>query len=162
MRKYDWSKDRVRDAVRQSNCWFDCLEKLGIPKGGCNYRTLKNKINQYGIDVSHFSYEYAKTHNGRHHGRLLRNRTNDEIFSMGSRIKVDNLKKAYIERVLDGDAHCEICGLKTWRNKELTFQIHHIDGNHKNHTKSNLQLLCPNCHSQTDTFSNRKRKSQAD
>ena len=32
-------------------------------------------------------------------------------------------QKAYIERVLDGDAHCEICGLKMWRDKELIFQI---------------------------------------
>ena len=161
MRIYDWNKDRIQDAVQKSNCWFDCLDKLGIPKAGCNYRTLKNKIKQYQIDVSHFSYEYAKTHNGKHHYRRLCNRSNEEIFSIGARIKVDNLKKVYIDRVLRGDAHCEICGLKSWRGKGIVFQIHHIDGNHKNHTISNLQLLCPNCHSQTDTFSNRKRKSQA-
>ena len=161
MRIYDWNKERVEATVRQSNCWFDCLDKLGIPKVGGNYRTLKNKIAQYGIDSSHFSYEYAKTHNGRHHGRRLCNRTDEEIFCPDARIKVDNLKKAYIDRVLCGDAHCELCGLQSWRGQELIFQIHHIDGNHKNHVKSNLQLLCPNCHSQTDTFSNRKRKSQA-
>ena len=51
-------------AVKQANCWFDCLDKLGVPKVGYNYRTLKNKILEYGIDTSHFSYNYAKTHNG--------------------------------------------------------------------------------------------------
>lgn len=161
MRIYDWSQNRVSEAVKQSNCWFDCLDKLGVPKIGGNYRTLKNKVKQYKLDVSHFSYRFAKTHNGKHYGRRLCNRPDEEIFSQGARIKVDNLKKVYIERVLGGDAHCEICGLRSWRNQELVFQIHHIDGNHKNHSKTNLQLLCPNCHSQTDTFSNKKRKSQA-
>lgn len=38
-------------------------------------------------------------------------------------------------------------------------QIHHIDGNHYNNEESNLQLLCPNCHSLTPTFGalNKKR-----
>ena len=161
MRIYDWSKDRVEDAVKRSNCWFDCLDKLGIPKVGGNYRTLQNKVKQYNIDTCHFSYKYAKTHNGKHNYHRLCNRTNEEIFSYGSRIKVDNLKKVYIERFLKGNAHCEQCGVKIWRGQELVFQIHHIDGNHKNHTRPNLILLCPNCHSQTDTYSNRKRKSQA-
>ena len=157
MRVYDWSQSRVEEAVRLSNCWFDCLDKLAVPKVGGNYRTLKNVVAKYGIDTSHFSYNYAKTHNGRHYERRLSNRTDDEIFANGARIKVDNLKKAYIERVLHGKAHCELCGLESWRGKEIIFQIHHIDGNHMNHEKANLQLLCPNCHSQTDTFSNRKR-----
>ena len=158
MRVYDWSQSRVEEAVRLSNCWFDCLDRLGIPKVGGNYRTLKSKVSLYGIDVRLFSYDYARTHNGKHHGRRLCNRSDDEIFSFGARIKTDNLKKIYIERILLGDAHCEICGLRLWQNQELVFQIHHKDGNHKNHILSNLQLLCPNCHSQTDTFSNRKRK----
>jgi len=157
MRKYDWNKDKVDKAVRQSNCWFDCLDKLGVPKVGGNYRTLKNVVTKYGIDTSHFSYDYAKTHNGRHYNHRICNRTDEDIFSKGAKIKVDNLKAAYIARVLNGDAHCEICGLREWRGAELILQIHHKDGNHKNHEKSNLQLLCPNCHSQTDTFSNRKR-----
>ena len=40
-----------------------------------------------------------------------------------------------------------------------TYEIHHIDGNHYNNEESNLQLLCPNCHSLTPTFGalNKKR-----
>jgi hypothetical protein len=73
MRKYDWSKDRVAEAVAEANCWFDCLARFGIPKGGCNYRTLQSKVRQYGIDTSHFNYHYAKTHNGQHYGHSLIN-----------------------------------------------------------------------------------------
>lgn len=54
MKKYDWSKDRVRKAAEKANCWFECLEMLGIPKQGYNYRTLQNKVREYNIDVTHF------------------------------------------------------------------------------------------------------------
>jgi hypothetical protein len=66
MRKYDWSRERVEKAVAEANCWFDCLEKLGVPKIGGNYRTLKGKIAEYGLDASHFDYRLAKTRNGKH------------------------------------------------------------------------------------------------
>lgn len=160
MRKYDWNKEKVAGAVAEANCWFDCLDKLGIPKRGCNYRTLKGKITNYGLDTSHFDYRAAKTNNGRHYKRKLANRTDLEIFRKDAQIKVLNLKKEYIRRIMHGDARCEVCGLREWNGKELVFQIHHLDGDHKNHTLSNLQLLCPNCHSQTENYSNRKRPKE--
>ena len=158
MRKYDWSKDRVAEAVAEANCWFDCLARLGIPKGGCNYRTLQSKVRQYGIDTSHFNYHYAKTHNGQHYGHSLLNKTDDEIFCERPNIKRENIKREYIRRILNGKPHCELCGISNWNGRDLVFQIHHIDGDSSNQKKENLMLLCPNCHSQTDTFSNRKRK----
>ncbi len=155
--KYDWSEERVASAVKKANCWYECLALLGIPKAGCNYRTLKGKVASYGLDTSHFNYDYAHIHNGKHYKRQISNRPDSEIFCENARIKVDNLKKEYIRRVMNGDARCENCGIREWNGKALTFQIHHIDGNHSNHTISNLILLCPNCHSQTENYSNKKR-----
>lgn len=47
---------------------------------------------------------------------------------------------------------CNVCGIKDWMNKTLTLQVDHINGNNKDNRKENLQLICPNCHSQTNTF----------
>jgi hypothetical protein len=48
---------------------------------------------------------------------------------------------------------CDACGLtETWNGKPLNMELDHIDGNSRNHVLDNLQMLCPNCHSQTDTF----------
>jgi len=47
-------------------------------------------------------------------------------------------------------AHCYIS--QEWNGKELKFELDHIDGNRSNHTRNNLEFLCPNCHSQTPTY----------
>ena len=39
-----------------------------------------------------------------------------------------------------------------YNGKPLTLQLDHIDGNPINNNLENLRFLCPNCHSQTDTF----------
>jgi hypothetical protein len=36
--------------------------------------------------------------------------------------------------------------------QRIPLEIHHVDGNPDNETKENLQILCPNCHAQTDTY----------
>jgi len=47
---------------------------------------------------------------------------------------------------------CEICGITEWNGKEIVLEMDHIDGNHKNNVPENLRMICPNCHSQTDTY----------
>ena len=47
---------------------------------------------------------------------------------------------------------------KEWNGKEIRLQVHHKDGDHLNNELENLQLLCPNCHSQTDTYAGKKNK----
>lgn len=47
---------------------------------------------------------------------------------------------------------CEECGIKEYNNKPITLQIDHTDGNSSNNNITNLRLLCPNCHSQTNTY----------
>jgi hypothetical protein len=47
---------------------------------------------------------------------------------------------------------CTVCSIREWNNKPLTMELDHIDGDRTNHKLSNLRLLCPNCHAQTDTY----------
>lgn len=53
---------------------------------------------------------------------------------------------------------CANCPIKAlWQGEKITLELDHIDGNRSNHKLDNLRLLCPNCHSQTFTFRNKKR-----
>lgn len=47
---------------------------------------------------------------------------------------------------------CFECEIKEWNNRPLNMELHHVDGDRTNHRKENLELLCPNCHAQTDTY----------
>lgn len=48
---------------------------------------------------------------------------------------------------------CTECNIGLiWNNKPIKFQLDHINGNRKDETRNNLRMICPNCHSQTDTF----------
>ena len=48
--------------------------------------------------------------------------------------------------------HCEICNISEWNGQPINMELHHIDGNRTNHLLENLQMICPNCHSQTDNY----------
>lgn len=50
---------------------------------------------------------------------------------------------------------CSECGIDSWNEKSITLELDHIDGDNLNNDPTNLRLLCPNCHSQTDTFRGR-------
>ena len=57
---------------------------------------------------------------------------------------------------------CAICTIgPKWNGTELVLQLDHIDGQRENNQISNLRFLCPNCHSQTPTFTGRNNKRPA-
>lgn len=75
-------------------------------------------------------------------------------------VDIDKLKSKDAVRVRlikERGRKCEECKLTEWFSKPITLETEHIDGNNKNNKKNNLKLLCPNCHSYTDTW--RRKKS---
>jgi len=47
---------------------------------------------------------------------------------------------------------CAICGIKEWNSRSISMQLDHINGCSHDHRLENLRMICPNCHSQTDTW----------
>ena len=67
--------------------------------------------------------------------------------------------KAMRSYLIERDNRCQECGVSdTYNSKPIVLQCDHIDGNNDNHKLSNLRLLCPNCHSQTETWCGRNKK----
>lgn len=68
-----------------------------------------------------------------------------------------DLKKRLIKAGLKED-RCEECGLDEWMGIPLSPQVHHRNGEGLDNRLENIQLLCPNCHSQTENWGGRNRK----
>jgi 5-methylcytosine-specific restriction endonuclease McrA len=52
---------------------------------------------------------------------------------------------------------CSKCGFNTPHpdDNKTILEINHIDGDGTNHTRSNLEVICPNCHALTSTYRGR-------
>lgn len=68
------------------------------------------------------------------------------------KLKKRMLREGLVENI------CSLCGVSEWMGKPLNIELDHIDGNRSNHKKENLRMLCPNCHSQTETYRSKNNK----
>jgi hypothetical protein len=72
----------------------------------------------------------------------------------------DDLGVGYKRKVVltDQNHKCNRCSINEWLGKPIILELEHIDGNNKNWQRTNLEFLCPNCHSQTPTWRGRNKK----
>lgn len=71
-----------------------------------------------------------------------------------AKMVVRKLRRALME--IGRPYACEFCGNPgEWQGKPLNLEVDHISGNRFDDRKENLRFLCPNCHSQTETFGSR-------
>jgi hypothetical protein len=116
------------------------------------FKKIQKLITDYNIDTTHFKYSYPK--------KLEEYLIDGKKLTNNSIIKQKLIKKGLLEN------KCKRCNKKGGMqnlpkmrgfSNFLVLQLDHIDGNPNNNLLNNLRLLCPCCHSMTDTFSGKKR-----
>jgi 5-methylcytosine-specific restriction endonuclease McrA len=85
----------------------------------------------------------------------------DDLLVRGRRTGRDHLKRRLIKAGLK-KTRCEACGISRWLDQPLSMQLHHKNGDGMDNRLFNLSLLCPNCHSQTDTYGGRNGHRKPD
>ena len=153
--KTNWSEQDVSDAVKNSLSYAETLRRLGFPGNrGNNVKTLKKKIKEYNIDTSHFLGR------SRYSLEKVLKSSPEDFFKDGVYHNGNSLKKRLFSNNLK-EKRCECCGLTEWNNNPISLQVHHVDGNNLNNSLSNLQLLCPNCHAQTNNYCGKNKKKSS-
>lgn len=107
----------------------------------CKPSTLNSYLVKMGIEYKGNPHRESMKHKEAY-------RPASAYFDNKKRIQSCRLKEKLI---YDGikEPKCERCGLKEWLNEPIPLELHHINGNHYDNSLSNLQILCPNCHSLT-------------
>jgi len=86
-----------------------------------------------------------------------------EVLKASQKSRIENIKSQPFEYwgkklkwefiLIEQDNKCSICKISPiWNNKTLKFHLDHINGDNGNNKRENLRLICPNCHSQTETY----------
>ena len=132
--KYKNGSGKLMCLTRSNSCpAIKTKNSHGVKNCGRDYVSDYKNLPQESKDrmawnkgkLNNASFEYGKS--GNHKGHLIQERGHS----------------------------CESCGLSEWLNKPITLELEHIDGDNQNNVKENLKLLCPNCHSFTDTWKGR-------
>ena len=146
---YQVSDEEFKKIIKENYTYSDCLIALGLaPRGGSATDILKKRIAELQCSTSHFGKNLSKK-------RICKKVPLEELMTENSNIgSMTNFKKRLIKEGLL-NYECAICGLTEWQGKKIVLQLDHINGNNTDNHLENLRLLCPNCHSQTDTFTGR-------
>ena len=143
---YKWEKEDFIEAVATSESIRQILIKLDLKPAGGNYITVKEKIREFGLDDSHLKGKgWSKG------SKVGPKRDIASYLVKGKRCSSNTLRKRLISEGLK-KAECEVCRLEEWNNLPIPLELDHIDGDKYNNLLSNLRILCPNCHAQTDTY----------
>lgn len=152
------NSEKFKDLVLSSQSQSEIMRKLGLVNTGNSTKILKRRLEKENIDISFFKEIQRKKQSERAKmtpGFGIKKPVEDYLVD-GSKISNTTLKVKLIESGLLKEC-CAECGLgNNWNGKNLVLQLDHINGKNDDNRLSNLRLLCPNCHTQTETFAGRR------
>jgi hypothetical protein len=145
------AKKELEIVIKTSTSWKEAMCYFRDNHGYKNIRdnsTLKKRCEKDNISTCHFYGGVRKV-------KLEKSNKKHSAYHLKTRL----IKEGLLEN------KCSICNLEPkWMGKPIALQMDHINGDRYDNTLTNLRILCPNCHSQTDTFAGknigRKKSSE--
>ena len=134
-RRYDWQE--IRAYYEAGHGMRECQERFGFSGGAWSEAVARGDIDP-----------------------RPRAEAAESLFAVGEKRNRFHLKRRLLESGLK-HARCEECGIADWRGRALCLELHHVNGDGRDNRLENLLLLCPNCHSQTDTWGGRNARRRA-
>lgn len=146
---YQVSDEEFKTIIANSFSYSEVLRTLGLgTRGGSSTDTLKRRIKELECSTEHFNRGKSDAYQKYTMEEIL---VEDSNYVSISRLKTRLVNEGYLEY------KCSCCGINEWLGKPISLQLDHINGNNRDHRIENLRFLCPNCHSQTDTYAGKNK-----
>lgn len=153
MRKYD--KQWLTELCKDSFSYAEVLRKAGRKQGGGAQAILKKKIEEWKIDVSHFTGQRWQKSPHQEKQQRKEKYSLDQVFVENTPVS-QKVLRGYVQRHNIIEYKCQNCGCDgKWQNGIISLELDHINGNNTDNRIENLRYLCPNCHALTDTYRGR-------
>lgn len=165
MKLQPYTKEWLTELCQESFSYAEVLKKAGRSHtAGGNVATLKKKIEEFQIDISHFggqAWSKGKTKETDSRIASREKYSLEEVFVKNSPVS-QKVLRGYVERHNVIEHKCAFCGTNgDWFGTTIVLEIDHIDGDNRNNEISNLRYVCPNCHSLTETYRGRNKALKA-
>ena len=153
------SKDKLQEMCNTCSSYKDILLLLGYSSCTGVGEMLKKRIEKDCIDTK--TLELNRINNRHCILRKVRYQyDNKDVFISDSKCCRGSVKRHIIKNNLM-DYKCEKCGIgDMWEGEKISLQLDHKNGVNNDNRLENLRFLCPNCHSQTHTFSGRNTRKE--
>ena len=150
---WNLEKDKLQEILDTSSTLAEVMIKIGLSLHANNYKELNNRVSQDSLSLE-----------------TLKDNRKGKSFGGNAPIELENLlieNSTYNRKHLKArlikenllEYKCSACNnIGKWNNQELVLQLDHINGINCDNRIENLRFLCPNCHTQTDTYAGRGRK----
>lgn len=135
------SEESIKEAIANTPTMGGAAKYLKV-----DWRTFKKEAEKYGL------YTVGKRTSSKYDIKDILSGMHPQYPT--SKLSV-RLVKEGIKKYM-----CEECNIVDYNGKPITLELNHVNGDNSDHSLDNLQLLCPNCHSQTPTFRNKRGKNK--
>ena len=114
-------------------------------------KVLNNRQTKYCSNICQADYQYKQYIN--------RWKSGEETGLSGEYGISQHIRRYLMDKY---SCKCQLCGWGETNpyTNTVPLEIHHIDGDYKNNNEDNLQLICPNCHSLTETYKSHNKNGR--
>lgn len=142
MKLKDYTLEELQIILNSSKNIREFINNVNQSSSGNAYKRIEKYLNDNNLDYTHFNNDRWSS----------KEKSIEEVFVKGKYFSQKSLKSKVIKyNLLDYKCTCGNEGI--WESSKLVLQLDHINGVSNDNRIENLRFLCPNCHSQTNTFS---------